>query len=168
MPFDRPLRLRVLDSLTTCLQGITPANGYTNNLSEAVFRGRVMFGDDDPLPLVSILETPVPIDQVISPEESTYNTGDWDLLIQGFVKDDPKNPTDPAHFLLADVKKALAKERKRLDSARNKNILGMGKIVDRLEIGAGTVRPSDDISAVAYFWLRITLKIVEDNEDPFA
>lgn len=161
-----PLRLRILKALTTSLQGITVDNGYVNDLSDGVYRGRTMFGDADELPLVSILEAPIPLEQIESPESHTANFGDWDLLIQGFVKDDPKNPTDPAHVLMADVKRALAKERKKLNNGNN-NILGMAGKVDRLEIGAGVVRPADEISAVAYFWLRVTLKIVEDNENPY-
>lgn len=165
MPYDKPKRLRVLIALTNALKQISIANGYKTDLNGAVFRGRTQFGDDDPLPLLSILETPVPVELINGPGDWTGAFGEWDLLIQGFVQDDPLNPTDPAHVLMADVKSVLAKEvRKNADF----NILDLGKSgVTELTIGPGTVRPADDISSVAYFWLRITLKIAEDNLDPY-
>lgn len=172
MPYDDPFRLRLLKEVTTCLEGITVANGYKYNMAGKVFRGRQVFGEGDELPLIVILETPVPIDQIPSPETSTGAAGDLDLLIQGFIDDDSKNPTDPGHYLMADVKKALAKERRRSgemgsNGRPKQNILNMdGKVTD-LIIGSGTVRQPDEISSVAYFWLRITLKIVEDNEQPY-
>ena len=51
-------RLTVLKRLTAHLRGITKANGYDYDLIDprSVCRGRLVFGDDDPLPLLSILE----------------------------------------------------------------------------------------------------------------
>lgn len=166
---DRPFRLRVQDALTACLEQIRPINGYTFDLAGAVFRGRDTFGDSDPLPMVAILEPPVPPDQIDTPRDETGGYGTWELLLQGFVDSDPanpKNPTDPAHFLLADVKRALAKEKKR---ARDWLTLGFenGR-VEIKAIGQGVVRPADEVSAKAYFWLNVTLRIAEDHEDPFA
>ena len=42
-----PVRLRVLKAMTECLKDITPANGYHTDLKGQVFRGRVIFGDND-------------------------------------------------------------------------------------------------------------------------
>jgi hypothetical protein len=156
-------RLRVLKAVTTAIQQITPANGYQHDLSQAVFRGRTMFGETDPLPMVSILEAPLQPDQLPVPKNAGANLGDWELLIQGFVVDDYLNPTDPAHALLAEVKKALA-----VQMARRDNILGLGSKVDRLSLGTGTCRPADDISGKAYFWLPLIVRMVEDLDDPFA
>jgi hypothetical protein len=170
MPYTRPFRLRVLDGLTECLQRITQANGYTSDLSQSVFRGRAVYGPDDPLPMVSILETPVPVDIFPSPDGALSQHGDWDILLQGFVRDDPENPTDPAYFLIAEVKKALAQEGQQASRQTihgGNNIFGMGGKVISIDVGPGTVRPADDVSATAYFWLRVTLKIVEDMTKPF-
>ena len=168
-----PFRLRVLKALTVALQEIRPANGYVNDLQTKVFRGRLIYGDDDPMPMVSILEPPVPIDPVVN--DGGTIAGDWDLLIQGFVKDDHKNPTDPAYVLLADVMKRLGIEQDRRDSGgRTLNILGLGggkglgNEIIKMTIGHGIVRPADDISANAYFWLTLTLNTAEDLKNPFA
>lgn len=168
--YDKPFRLRVLYGLQDCLNGISRANGFSTDINGAVFRGRSLYSDDDPLPMISILETPVPIDAYPSPEGSPAQHTDWDLLIQGFVKDDHKNPTDPAYFLLADVRKALAIEGRKASRPTmegGNNIFGMGGRVMEIQIGPGTARPADDVSATAYFWLRVTLKIVEDITKPF-
>lgn len=172
----KPLRLRILEAITAALKEITPANGYKYDLSENVFRGRMWYGEDDPLPLVSILEEPLPINQYMAGQgprgDGSESKGSWALMIQGFVEDDKFNPTDPAHYLLADVKKRLAIARKRSVSAHahnRYNLLGMGGAVENLIIGAGVVRPPDyDVSSKAYFWLTITLTVVEDLEDPYA
>lgn len=161
-----PFRLTVLKALTECLKQIDGTNGYQTNVEGRVYRGRIEFGEEDALPLISILETPVPPDELPTPQGGTTSYSELDILIQGFVVDDINNPTDPAYILQADIKKALVAERKK-GRERERNILGLGERVDGLEIGTGTVRPSDEISAVAYCWLRVVLKIVEDNENPY-
>lgn len=164
MPYTDPFRLRVLKALTAALREITPANGYKHDLSSSVFRGRNLFGDDDPVPMVCILEASDEESQVDSPRGSGDQYGPWPLLIQGWSDDDSDNPTDPAHHLLADVKARLAVERQR---DRGNDILGMGGLVDKLDFSAGVVRPVDAWSAKAYFWLRVDLTVVEDVTKPF-
>jgi hypothetical protein len=159
-----PYRLRVLKALTVALEEIVPTN-HTQNLCGRVFRGRDMFGEDDPVPMLSILEAVDEKALLQPPTSATVYQGPWELLIQGFVDDDRVHPSDPAEFLMADVKARLIKERIR---ARDDNILGMGGTVTGLEISQGVVRPPDDISGKAYFWLRLTLKIVENLADPYA
>lgn len=170
---DTPaFRLRVLLSLTACLQGITPADGYDNDLSGDgddqtkgwVSRGKMVYGDDEPLPCVSILEPPIPLEVILSRNDNVHSSGDWELLIQGFVKDDAKNPSDPAHVLMAEVKARLVREKKR---ERGLNILGMGGKVAEMYIGQGSVRPADEMSARCFFWLTLTLKLAENLEQPY-
>jgi hypothetical protein len=169
--YTEPFRLRVLKALSTALEDVCPN----------VFRGRLYFGDSDPLPCISILEAPVPLEQLEAPLSATASSGDWVLLVQGFVKDDKKNPTDPAQQLLAATKKRLMDENKRVlpGSRGTPDPLGFGEgqIVDdkkvgnaitKLLVGPGVVRPPEDgISSKAYFWLTLTLKIVEDISRPF-
>ncbi len=170
---DTPLRLRISKKLTSILEGVLFSYPYATEqggpvvdlaMGGRVFRGRVIFGDSDPLPMLSILEAPIPLDQVPSPPDSTASTGRWELLVQGFVDDDPLNPTDPAQWLMAQTKVALATERRK---ARDFNLFDMGKHVTNMWIGAGICRPPDEISAKAYFWLNVTLELVEDLADPF-
>jgi hypothetical protein len=161
---DDPFRLRVMKALTAALEEVLIANGYKYDLKGAVFRGRITFGDKDPLPMVSILEVPLPLDQVPSPSDGSVAAGGWDLVIQGFVQDDKKHPTDPAHILLADVKKRLALEKRRLVDG---SAFGY-KQISGMTIGPGTVRPPDENSAKAYFWLSLTLDLAEDLLDPYA
>lgn len=162
-----PLRLVILRSLTAALEravyqydeAVAP-----QPMTGKVFRGRVIFGESDPLPMLSILEAPIPPEQVPSPRPSGSSTGAWDLLLQGFVDDDYDNPTDPAHYLMAVAKAELAVEREKNEDF---NILGLGQHVTDISWGAGTVRPPDEISAKAYFWLPMSLTVVEDLTKPF-
>lgn len=166
---DTPLRLRIQRKFTEILETATFTYPYaagvvTSPMAGKVFRGRVIFGDDDPLPMLSLLEVPIPLDQVPSPPDSEFSSGRWELLVQGFVDDDPLNPTDPAHWLMAEVKRVLAEERKKNSDFR---LFDMGKKVRNMWVGPGVVRPPDEISAKAYFWLNVTLELVEDLADPF-
>jgi len=117
--------------------------------------------------MVSILEHPRAAEQVLGSEGTTVSTGGWDLLVQGFADDDPENPTDPAHILSAEVIQCLARARER----RN-DVLGLGgymPCVSDLRIGSPVVRPADNtIADVAFFYVAVSLKLVEDLADPFA
>jgi hypothetical protein len=166
------LRIRILKTMQAWLEGIDgPTFGLTDEAGTAladmtgrVKRGRIIYGDSDPLPMISILEVPIPLDTIVSPPDSEYSRGAWELLVQGFALDDPEYPTDPAHVLLAAAKQRLA-----LAKMQNVDfdILGMGRHIIDLRIGAGVVRPPDEISAKAYFWLNLTLDLAEDLAQPF-
>jgi len=180
-----PFKLRVVRALTTALKEITPDNDYLTDLSDfeaeddvtlsRVYRGRAWFSDTDPIPMVSILEGVSPGDDVAEPPiDTTSGEYDWDLLVQGFVNDDPENPTDPAYLLLADVRKRLAVEkvRKLPNDPTTLDILGLGASgknrITKLSIGSGVVRPADDVSSKAYMWLRLTLRVVDNAGAPYA
>ena len=106
--FTDPFRLTVQKRLTAALEEVTVLNGYQFDLDGKVYRGRSLFGDSDPIPMVSILENPIPEEQLPSPPG--LNKGTYSLVIQGFSEDDRDNPTDVAHVLMADVKKRLGLE----------------------------------------------------------
>lgn len=168
MTLTNPLRLEVQKRMCEVLKTISIANGYSLDIGENVFRGRGVFGDETPVPCLSILEVPIPLDQLPPPQAATLSSGGWELVIQGWVKDDKKNPTDPAHFLLADVKKCLVGEMKKANwDEPEDGIFGLGRSVTKLYIGAGVVRPPEEVSAKAYFWLTITLDLAEDLEHPY-
>lgn len=171
MALSNPLRLEIHKRLTAALEEVTVANGYVSELPGKVFRGRAVYGDSDPVPMISILEVPIPIEQKPTPEDSPYGNGGWELMIQGFAVDDRENPTDPAHIMLADVKKRLAIERKKLNwgpaQGPDGGVFGLGRTITKMQIGPGVVRPPDEISAKAYFWLTFELELAEDLEDPY-
>ena len=182
-PTTDPFDLRVGMAITAALKEITPDAGYFNDLSDfvagdgittaRVYRGREWFGDNDPIPMVSILEEPKPADETSGqPDQAQAGEYDWGLLIQGFVDDDPQNPTDPAYRLKCDVRRRLMAERKRvIPGTRQPDILGFGASrnrITKITVPLGIVRPADDLSAKAYFWLPVRLRIVEHSDDPFA
>jgi hypothetical protein len=163
------VRLGVLKQLSDYLATeVTVANGYNNTLTASVFRGRFWFSSDDPLPMVSILEG-------ITPDRNPVTAGygqdlqsdKWVLLIQGWVQDDHDNPTDPAHILMGDVKKALGKVRKRLANMEFAGSNTAFENVAEIGIEPGVVRPPDQLSERAYFWLRAVVQIVEEVDSPF-
>lgn len=180
MSIPDPLKLHILKGMTAALKEITVANDYKVDLSDLpagsdgvvvprVYRGRAWFGDTDPLPMVSILEGVS--DEVAEPAQQTP-TGEylWPINVQGFVKDDPLNPTDPAYVLLADVRRRLAIEMKRKTTLHDADVFGLG-LKSRLtihQIGFGVVRPADDLSSHAYFWLTVILRVVDNPATPYA
>lgn len=171
-----PFRLRVMKAVSAAIKGITPANGFTHDLSdyvdadgitrERVFRGRDLFGPSDGLPMISILEDfrAQPI-KAQSPEGGNQRNA-FPILIQGFVKDDADHPLDPAYMLEAEVRQVMAAANVRF------NILGTGDrapCVSDMVIGAPICRPADnEYSTVAYFFLSVTLTLSEDLTRPFA
>lgn len=168
-------RLAALKALTAHLQSeITPANGYLHDLSGEgrVVRGRLRFGADAPLPMVSIVESPNPDRFPLRVGDNDGSTGkqrdNWTLLVQGWALDDADNPTDPAYELMADVKKALAKlvYQDPMTDATYPNFR-LGGLIVGLEWEPGTVRPPDEQSEKAFFWMRVVLKFVENTNDPF-
>lgn len=162
-----PFRLRILLALTQVIQSVNPDNGYRHDLSQSVFRGRVIFGAKDAVPMVSILEAVKEQDGLEAPPDSPMFKGVWPLLIQGWAEDDRDgNPTDTVQRLMADVKKALALHR--AECGRTRNYLGMDGLVDAMIFSQGVVRPSDEVSDKSYFWLRLDLTLVENMLDPYA
>lgn len=161
---QRPFTLRVLIALTELLETVSREGEgpYGYDLSGKVFRGRTEFGDDDPMPLVAILERWDEDDPMPTSRDNRAAVYDWPLIVQGFCRDDPENPTDPAHFLLADIKRVLSAER------LNDDILNMKRRVTDIVIGRGTRRPADEISSWSYFWLPVTLRVVERQGEDFA
>lgn len=163
-----PIRLRVQKALCEALEEINPSNGYVSDFSGRVFRGRNRFGASDPIPMICVLEAPIPLELLPTASDSSQSFGSWELVVQGFVEDDKENPTDPAYYALADVRARLALERLKVDWDRpEEGIFGLGRVVRSMYIGTGVVRPPDEVSEKAYFWLQVTLDISEDMADPY-
>jgi hypothetical protein len=181
-------RLACLKALTTYLATeITLDNGYKHDLStlppdedgvevRRVVRGRDLFDDDDPVPMVSILESPNPdrFPNLAGKEDSgeADQKDKWIIYFQGWVNDDKDNPTDPAYELMADVKKALAKLTRlktETGSPMYPDIFLLGGLIADMGYEPGTVRPPapEYQSSKAFFWMRVILEFVEDFNDPY-
>lgn len=168
-------RLSVLKALCTFLAGeVSVDNGYKHDLAGAVFRGRMFTTNNDPLPLVTIMENVDPdrYPRMAGGENSHPTTKeDWTLLVQGWADDDKDNPTDPAYELMADVRKALAKIRFRPPPTAadiNNPHWHLGGLIAGMTMEPGIARPPiEQVSSKAFFWMRIVIKLVEDPNDPY-
>ncbi len=164
-----PFRLRVQKALGTRLEEIVTTL-ESQSMTDRVFRGRVTFGDSDPLPMLSILEEPIQEDPNDAPPTGKEGITIYRLMIQGFVPDNLTNPTDPAHFLQADVLVKLAQIK--AESAETERVFSFpdkAPTVLSIDFGPGVVRPPDgEISAQAYFWLTISLELAEKYDAPYA
>lgn len=160
-------RLDVLKKLTSHLRGITKANGYNHDLDASVFRGRTIFGENDPIPMLSILEAPRSDPGSFAAENGYERKEDWSLLIQGWARDDVDNPTDPAYELMDDVEKHLS----RLIAVST--VTGMpvypeeymlNRSVAGIAVLPGVVRPPmEQVSSRAFFYLPLRLTLVKNN-----
>ncbi len=169
-------RLTTLKRLSTFLATeVARDNGYKHDLAGAVFRGRMFTTNNDPLPMVTILENVDP-DRYPRPAggetEAPTTNEDWVLLVQGWAEDDKDNPTDPAYELMADVRKALAKLKQRphpvLGGPENPDYM-LGGLIAGMTMEPGIARPPiEQVSSKAFFWMRVVLKFVEDPNDPYA
>lgn len=167
-----PKRLVILKALTAHFETITPANGYVNDLSpktaeeRRVHRGKTVFSDDDPIPCVSILEALRPDDNPMQAGGGLHQKDSWPLLINGWGKHKASdlNPTDSAHYLMADVKRALGVLLKDDDGPRYM----LGGVIEGLRVSPGVVRPPDESSERSYFYLPILVEVVERLDDPYA
>jgi hypothetical protein len=153
-------RLLWLRALTDGLKEITPANGYEHDLRGAVYRGRVRFGPETPVPFVTIVERlPEPGAPAPVPDRSGLISDTWRLLVQGFVDEDHENPTDPAYLLAADVNRRIYRERER-GTFFGHRVPGVFVVEDIL-VERTLVRPPDETSNQAYFWSELAVKVIE-------
>lgn len=158
-----PYRLAVMKKLTDQLKGITISNGYAYDLTDSVFRGRALFDDDDPVPMLSILESPRSEPGQFSGENA--RKGELTVLVQGWAVDDAENPTDPAYFLMAAVEHRLARVTAINNSTGDPlypNEYMLDRLVGDFKVQQGVVRPPmmDGISSKAFFYLAVTLTLV--------
>lgn len=164
----QPFRLAVQKKLTEAFETIGAAVGYDTEMAGRVYRGRSIFGEETQTPFISILEDAIPED-VEHDSSARSGATTYALMVQGFVDDDSDHPTDAAHVLMAHVKTVLSEANDGRDSAEGIFQLGRkAPMIDRIEFGSGTVRPPDgQISASAYFWLTVTMTLVEDHRAQF-
>jgi hypothetical protein len=149
------------------LSEITTANGYDFDL-QAAYRNKRRFGKEMKLPSVALLENfnPDREPETIGGMNETKQQYEQIYLVNGWADDSEEDSLehgDAAQNLLGDVKKALGKLLTR-DAERDGYF---GKLAIELRIEPGVVRPPDEQSSKAYFWMRIKMKIVEKVGDPY-
>lgn len=151
---------------------ITTAKGRPLDLTGRVFRGRANYGRGDPVPMVSLLQsTDIEVETDGAGNEA-LRKGSKMYLLQGWVEEDPKNPTDPAHELLAELKHAMAL----LMGDYEDPLFGLRAhhpenkpLVQDFDINMGLVRPPDEVSPLhAYCWLPVRIGLVESLDAPYA
>ncbi|SFD52450.1 hypothetical protein SAMN05216577_12837 [Pseudomonas citronellolis] len=168
-----PYRLLVLQRLTALLEGIDALdqNGQPYVLAGSVYRGRIEFGSDTPLPAVSILESPTPANGVFAGEAEVRSEA-WVLLIQGWAVDDALNPSDPAYWLAAAVEQRLSLITATRDDGSGRpldavNYL-LGKLIAGIEVGPHVVRPLDQkTSSRACFYLPVRVALARSIGEPY-
>lgn len=168
------IQLFALKKLTLELEGITPANGYQFDMSDRVFRGRLVYGDDDPIPMLSIVEHLQPDGNIsVAGFLNSERAETWILLVQGWVENKPKNPTDDAYLLKAAVEKRLSDLIATDQSTGNplypnRYLLGMKKTIINITIGPGLVSgPRAEVSAKAFFYLPVGISLAMSITNPY-
>lgn len=161
-----PIRLVILKKLSKHLDGIASIEGYNYDLKDAVFRGRTIFGEDDPLPMLSILEAPRAEGSLYA-GEFEVKRDHWQLLIQGWTEDNIENPTDNAYLLADDVEKRLGMliATKPDSSGRPlyPAIYKLEGLIIGLEFGPSIIRPPmEQVSSKAFFYLPVTLSLASE------
>lgn len=175
-------KLAIMKALTAHLQGITPdwvdlpsaMAGETCpfDLSESVFRGRLEFGEDIKTPFIALLEAPRQLDPLGAGVGRLLHDEAWNLLVQGFAKEDRRNPLDPAYEMLAWTQMRLARI---TTPARNGSRGGLypsewrlGNLAVEISYQIPIVRPGKDtVSDTAYFYMPISIGMVTDLTMPF-
>ncbi|MGK0583699.1 hypothetical protein [Proteus mirabilis] len=160
-------KLEILKALTSLLETVS-SDGNENirpyNLAGSVYRGRTVFGDNDPVPLVSILEAKGANYADYADDFKIINKTGWNLLIQGWVDPiDPKQETDPVYELVQDVICALQKinaVRPETGKPLYPEYYRLGGRIFELTLGDEVVRPSEvEVSSKAFFYLPIVIGI---------
>lgn len=167
------IQLHILKAITTHLQGIEPLD-YDFDLSESVFRGRLLYGAESPDTMVSIVEhLQGDITTDVAGENQIERAETWLLLIQGIAKNDVLNPTDAVYNLKAAVEHRLARtiHQTRGDPTYpSEYFFGLKslKVITGITIGPGVVSPPrQGISERAFFYMPIGIGLAMDISEPW-
>lgn len=158
-------RMVILKAITTQLESIAVANGYQHDMVNKVFRGRSDFGDETLTPFIGIFEVR-PDDNVNRADESVQNDV-WTLGIQGVVSADTLHPTDPAHALLADIRKSLGQVM-RPDTPVDPNANYMfNNLINDMTIDGGITFSPEEHQGIAVCILKMNITLDERMENPY-
>lgn len=171
-----PKRLLVIERLRDLLQTISTDNQYNVDIGGRVSIGVAEFGDNMITPFLSILESPA--SDLGEFAGSNYGRlEEWTLLIQGWIDSqfcydgsDVDNPTRNAYYLAADVEKCLAKtvaispER---GTPLDKAWYHLGGLVNDIKIAPPVVRPPDNSSPKAWFYMALRIEMPISVLNPY-
>lgn len=158
-------RLTILKAITGQLETILVANGYQHDMNGRVFRGRADFGSETDWPFVGVFE--VRPDDNMNRADDSVQKDLWTLGIQGVIESDTTHPTDPAHHLLADIRKALGQVL-RPDTPVAPNPLYMfGNLIADMTVDGGVTFNPEELQRAAVCILKLSINLVETMEDPY-
>lgn len=174
-------KLAIMRALCTHLEGITRANGYEfdlaptteedGSITRRVYRGRAVFGDDTPIPCLSVLEGPIPDREPVAVDmEQVVQSQDWVIFVQGWTQTVENFPTDPCYQLMAAVQRRLSEiiSLRKSGLPYDPAIYKFGGASVSVAIGPGVVRPpQDQVSSRAFFYLPVVIRLSVDVSQPF-
>lgn len=156
-------QLVIMQRLTTLLEGITVANGYAMDI-KGVYRGKTVFGANEPTPFVSILESLRPDPNPLTAGyEKAIRDEEWELLLQGWTTASQAFPIDALYNLKAAMEHRLARIITMTDqgSPAFPDDYRLGRILTGAYIGPGVVRaatPQTGGTEALYLPLRVCYK----------
>lgn len=166
-----PTRLLILQRLTALIEATTTELPLPAvDLTDKVFRGRSLTGQEVERPAVSILESPRP-ESAIWAGDWNVQRSSWTILLQGLVEDDKENPADAAYYLAAAVEAQLSKVgaiNTATGNPRYPEHYLLGNLITSIEIAPAVVRPPEkDVSSTAFFFLPLRLGVAASPGEPY-
>jgi len=158
-------RLNMLRTLASIVENVNPDNGYLVDLTERVYIGKAIFGDEAPPPVVTFLES-TRIDTVDWPgQEALVRKVDWQLLCQGWM---PDGATDMLYYLSGCVTRELSKISQIDKNGRPSypDYYRLGGLASQVRLGSPIVRPVTGAES-AFFYLPLVVEFKEDLSAPF-
>jgi len=161
-----PKQLRIMKKLANHLAR-TPGYGDIE-----VFRGKGTITSKEAQDALSILEAPEVRYGAEAGKDGLKRNEQWQLLVQGWPKDDVRNPSDPAYRLAAAVVTQLSHIVYNDDPngrQRTDKLFNLGGDISEMGIGRTVVRPVSNEqgnSRLAEFFVPLLLVIQTDKLNP--
>jgi len=161
-----PKQLRIIRKLAAILEATSGYEGVK------VYRGLSTLPAGQAEDAMSVLEAPRPVVGQGAGEQNLKRNEPWTLLIQGWPKDDPDEPSAPAYWMKAAVERQLALIVAELPEGvqRDDPVYMLGGDIGSLTIGQGVVRPASEggASRLAMFYLPLIIQMTTDALNPYA
>jgi len=128
-----PKSLRIINALQSALEQIQGAE-YNTDAGLRITRGRKRISKDETFPLIILHEGE---EEVVKASGVRQVQNRLNVTIEGWCLADPINPLDDAHYLLADIKKALFPA---LENRKNPGLIikvdYLGRVIDPPDDGS--------------------------------